>query len=84
MSGKLQIWIDKTLKLNINKAIKRGDVVIDFFGDKGVVVKIKPGVDDENHGTIHVWQSERYEYGADNCEHYPEFGWQEKLRILDE
>jgi hypothetical protein len=63
--------------------IRRGSLVVDNFGDKGVVVKIVKGTNHENHGTIYVWQSERTGYGADNCEHYPEFEWQKSLNILE-
>jgi hypothetical protein len=53
--------------------IKRGDVVVDLWGAKGVVVKIVEGHDIEDHGTIYVWQMDRTEYGALNCEHYPHY-----------
>ena len=64
------------------KTIKRGDCVIDIYGDRGIVVKIVHGHSVEEHGTIAVWQMDRTEYGADNCEHYPYFGWEKVLRIL--
>ena len=57
----------------MNKKLKRGDIVIDGWGSKGVVVKIIPGVSIEDHGTIYVWQMDKTEYGTDNCEHYIEF-----------
>ena len=50
----------------------------------GVVVKIVKGTDQENHGTIFAWQMDETEYGADNCEHYTEFGWQNHLEIVEE
>jgi hypothetical protein len=63
-----------------------GDSVVDFQGNRGVVVKIdiwdNPSI--ENHGTIFVWQCDRTEYGADNCEHYPHFGWEKLLFITSE
>jgi hypothetical protein len=65
------------------KRIRRGSLVVDCDGHKGVVVKIEKGVDNERHGTVFVWQSERHEYGADNCEHYPEFGWEKSLTVLE-
>ena len=76
-------WTAKTLKLNKDRILKVGDCVVDMFSNKGVVVKIMPGVDIEDHGAIYVWQSERKEYGADNCEHYVEFGWKEHLRVIE-
>ena len=79
-------WVEKTIKLNENREIKRGDVVVDRDRNKGVVVQIyvpeNPTVED--HGSISVWQSERFEYGADNCEHYAWTNWKSNLRILDE
>ena len=64
------------------KTITVGDSVTDCDGHKGVVVKIIPGIDNENHGTIFVWQQDRLEYGADNCEHYVHYGWEKSLRIV--
>jgi signal peptidase I len=64
--------------------LKRGDIIVDNDGYKGVVVKIIPGISDEKHGTIYVWQMDRTEYGADNCEHYVEFGWKNNLRIIND
>lgn len=49
---------------------------------EGIVVKIRPGTDNENHGTIYVWQLNRTEYGADNCEHYSAVNWQNSLKII--
>lgn len=62
--------------------IKIGDRVIDKYGDRGIVVKIRHGHSIEEHGTIYVWQMDRTEYGADNCEHYSYFEWEKVLRIL--
>lgn len=62
--------------------IKLGDKVVDRDGNKGVVVKVVEGFSAENHGSINVWQSERTEYGADNCEHYVFFGWDKHLTII--
>lgn len=59
-----------------------GDSVVDVFGARGIVVKIIPGTSLENHGTVYVWQEDRTTYGADNCEHYPEFGWHTVLRVV--
>lgn len=76
-------WRAKTERLNEHREIKRGMLVTD--GEHmGVVVKIVPGHDIEDHGTIFVWQSERDDYGADNCEHYVHFGWKSSLRIIDD
>lgn len=77
-------WTDETEKENVLKEIKRGDEVVDFFGDKGIVVKIeKPYIPTiEDHGTIYVWQSEQTEYGDDNCQHYTFLHWQKMLKIV--
>lgn len=34
-----------------------------------------------DHGTVYVWQSERTQYGDDNCEHYSYLNWSENLRL---
>ncbi len=68
------------------KLLKVGDHVIEHSLSpltEGVVVKIVKGFDNDNHGTVFVWQMNRFEYGADNCEHYVEFGWERSLRILE-
>lgn len=65
-----------------NQILKVGSSVVDFDGHKGIVVQITEGYDIEDHGCIAVWQSERTEYGADNCEHYAFFGWQAALKIV--
>lgn len=62
--------------------LKIGDHVVDIFGDEGIVVKIIPGINDEDHGTIFVWQMNKLEYGADNCEHYPQFEWFKTLKVV--
>lgn len=60
-----------------------GDHVQDKFDNtEGIVVKIIPGQDVEEHGTIFVWQLNRTEYGIDNCEHYCHFGWRNVLKVL--
>jgi len=76
-------WQEKTKKINANRSLKLGDRVVDLFGWKGIVVKIKLHTTDNKteivdvlesdnklNGTIYVWQEDRTEYGADNCEHY--------------
>ena len=71
----------------MNKQIKRGNLVQDTFGSRGVVVKIDiwdGELSHENHGTIYVWQIDETEYGADNCEHYPYFEWENCLTILED
>lgn len=69
---------------SMQQELKRGDEVIDIWGSKGIVVKIvkpeNPTVED--HGMIFVWQSERTDYGADNCEHYVYHDWEKVLRIV--
>ena len=55
---------------------------MDIHKHKGIVVKIVPGYDIEDHGTIYVWQSERTNYGADNCEHYVYHNWEKVLKII--
>lgn len=65
-------WENKTIKLNKCKVLRRGDLVVDWFGYRGVVVQFEmwPGEPSiENHSTIFVWQLDRTEYGADN-KHY--------------
>jgi hypothetical protein len=74
-------WRAKTAKLNAGKVLMRGCEVVDMEKNKGVVVKIIPAKPDF-HGTIFVWQSERQEYGGDNCEHYAASNWREWLRII--
>jgi hypothetical protein len=67
-----------------NLKLQVGQHVVDNFGDEGIVVKITPGSSREEHGTVYVWQLNRTEYGADNCEHYPEFEWWNVLKILED
>ena len=78
-----QQWVEKTKKINKEHVLRRGDVVMDYCGNKGVVVKLITGDSDSNHGFVYVWLSEIMDYGADNCEHYGWFKWQEQLRVLD-
>ncbi len=59
-----------------------GAHVVDIYGDEGIVVKIIEGINTEEHGSIYVWQMNKLEYGADNCEHYPHFEWNKILKIL--
>lgn len=66
------------------KILRRGDRVVDNDGNEGIVVKIIKGFDSSDHGTVTVWQMNRLEYGADNCEHYGEFRWWEGLTIVNE
>ena len=68
----------KITKLKIGMIVKEKSKE----GYKGVVVKIIEGTNDENHGTVFVWQMDRMEYGADNCEHYPYFGWETSLKVI--
>lgn len=68
----------------MQKIIKPGMSVIDSWGHKGVVVYTVIGDTDEDHGVIAVWQSERTNYGGDNCEHYPFHNWKRSLTITDE
>jgi hypothetical protein len=77
-----QAWYDKNTRMNRGYTIKIGDRVIDGNGFKGVIVKITEGTSVEDHGCVWVWQEDRYEYGADNCEHYCHYGWQPFLRLL--
>lgn len=79
-------WTSKTKKLNIDRVLSVGNIVTDMWGSKGVVVKIvmpENCSSFEDHGTVFVWQSEKVEYGSDNCEHYPFHSWKELLRIHD-
>jgi hypothetical protein len=77
-----QAWREKNLLLNTGYNLKVGDRVIDEDGNKGVVVKITEGISVEDHGCVWVWQEDRYEYGADNCEHYCHINWHAYLRLL--
>lgn len=79
----MKSWIEKTENLNINKSLSVGLTVKDCFGSQGVIVKIIPETDDF-HGVIYVWQSEKLNYGDDNCEHYSYQGWKRMLRIIDD
>lgn len=76
-------WTAKTTRLNAERTLRIGDEVIDMYKNKGIVVKIIPGASNEDHGSIYVWQSEKLEYGSDNCEHYVEFGWKPWLRVIE-
>lgn len=76
-------WTEKTKRLNESVVLSIGDEVIDVRGNKGIVVRIIAGTDIEDHGCVFVWQSEQYDYGSDNCEHYVEINWYEHLRILN-
>ena len=77
-------WKNKTIKINksFENTLKIGDRVQDSSKNGGIVVKIIEGHNNEDHGTIYVWQENQKEYGADNCEHYPQFGWEDILRIV--
>ena len=76
-------WQKKTEKLNSERTLAIGDQVVDLYGSKGVVVRIDIPNNPcfENHGTVYVWQSEKTEYGSDNCEHYTFIDWKKLLRI---
>lgn len=84
--SRLAEWTNKTTKQNNGKTIRPGMKVVDFFGHVGVVVSIYVPQDPsiEDHGLIQVWQSNRNNYGDDNCEHYSFYGWESMLRILEE
>ena len=70
-------------KIKMSQKIYCGDHVVDNDGNEGIVVEVTKGYDQDNHGMIAVWQMNRYNYGMDNCEHYPEFNWQDSLTIVD-
>lgn len=74
-------WMKDTEVANDGKVISVGNQVVDPEGNRGIVVKIIRGSDEKEHGTIVVWQLDRLEYGADNCEHYPYENWNRILRI---
>ena len=81
----LHDWLDKNNRLNEEKELKLGMEVIDRYGDKGVIVKIIEGDGSmEDHGVIYIWQSEKTDFGADNCQHYAFNMWKRELRILSE
>jgi hypothetical protein len=75
-------WSKKAREFNGDKSIELGDIVVDFFGSKGVIVKVVKSTNDF-HGTIYAWQMDKLGYGADNCEHYSYDGWQDNLMILE-
>lgn len=79
-------WQEKSARLavlNKDRILHRGDRVKDRNGWEGIVVKIIAGTDNEDHGTIYVWQENQMDYGADNCEHYCEINWRENLEVLE-
>lgn len=59
---------DSTKGINVEKPVV-GLKVIGLDGHKGIIVSIVEPTDDD-HGWIEVWQSERDNYGDNNCEHY--------------
>lgn len=79
-------------KFNIshNRTIKRGSLVEDCFGAKGIVVRLGPPTaaeleeDPSWHGWIDVWQLDKESYGADNCESYCYTNWKECLKVIEE
>ena len=76
-------WYAKTERLGKDHTLKRGERVKDVNGHTGIVVVIEKGVDQEDHGTVAVWQDSRYDYGSDNCEHYCEVDWYKHLRVIE-
>jgi hypothetical protein len=77
-----QAWQEKTARLNEGVELKLGMRVRSTDGDEGIVVKIVEG-DEDFHGAVYVWQCDRLEYGADNCEHYCHSNWKDFLRIIE-
>lgn len=74
-------WHEKNTRINADLKLSLGMCVVDSEGNKGVVVKIiEPNVDSD--GVVYIWQSDRMEYGSDNCEHYTYDGWKYFLRIV--
>jgi hypothetical protein len=84
--NELSAWWDESKSINTNVVLKIGDRVINDKGNVGVVVKInKPeSTEEDDHGTIYVWQEDLTDYGSDNCEHYCYTNWQSFLRLIDE
>ena len=76
-------WAEATRKHNEGLGIKVGQKVKDSLSNKGIVVKIVEGYSDTDFGAIYVWKLHRQGCGSDNCEHYPYFGWESNLRILN-
>ena len=78
-----QAWMEKNARLNADSTLRIGDAVVDPWGHTGIVVRIElpdgPG-DDDDHGTVYVWQDARTGYGLDNCEHHPFTNWKRLLR----
>ena len=65
----------KDIKSKTVDALARGNKVIDKWGYEGVVV-------DVNEHCTTVWQSDRTNYGCDNCEHYHTTDWRHFLKVL--
>lgn len=76
-------WQNKTERLNAAITLTRGMVVQDVWGATGVVVQIVEGRNADEHGSIAVWLSNKFNHGDTNCEHYPHFGWKRVLRVLE-
>ena len=72
-------WCDKSEKLNQNKMLAVGDTVVDIDNIKGVVIKINPGYNIENHGCIYVRDKTQ---NNSEYEHYAFFNWQRNLRVI--
>lgn len=87
MNNKEKIqWMNKNKRLNESINLFIGMEVKDVNGHKGIIVKIEKfegDLNEENHGTIYVWQSDRTNYGSDNCEHYCLNNWKNLLRVLN-
>lgn len=78
-------WREKCEKANDGKELAVGDEVWDGDKGRGIVVKIIPNNPEnpiEEHGAIYVWQMDRLEHGADNCEHYAFTNWNWHLMIM--
>lgn len=84
---RLELWEDHTCRLNYNKEIKRGNRVIDLYGNTGIVVAIVIPDIDNIDGQIEVWNE--FLRGGKieeplNCINYPYSGWQYNLRIVED
>ena len=75
-------WQAKTKKLNANKELTVGNIVVDIDDNRGIVVKINPGNSIENHGCVYV-RDEHVNRFENEYEHYVFFNWETNLRILE-
>lgn len=66
------------------QAIRIGSEVVDRRNYRGIVVELIPAkvLSESDEGLITVWQKDRVDYGADNCEHYHFLHWSDFLKVI--